>query len=212
MYVIQVDTTTAMLFASKMDQIEATYLERASLPRFQPVPYRTHSSRYRLRSSADTRVKGEVNHVKRPICPTISDGSKVQNQPQHCGPDGQQGNQELGPTLPSNTQCLRHNQPRRWSYSQSESPLHQQRSLRYSGEVDCDLEPDSHSNFDSSTPPPPSDLEALRKTWEQVQVYNNKLLRVSTDIKLYLLSQVTNVDSRQVLCLAPFLVSMRGMC
>lgn len=85
-----------------------------------------------------------------------------------------------GLTLPPNTQCFRHDQAWRWPYSQSKSPLDKQPSLLRSSEVDCYLEPGSHSDFDPSTPPPPSDLEALRKIWEQVRIYNTKIPKVST--------------------------------
>ena len=41
-------------------------------------------------------------------------------------------------------------------------------------------ESDSCSDFDSpSLPPPPSDLEALNKTWEQVRVHNTNVSKVS---------------------------------
>ena len=183
----------ATLF-SKMDPKEDLHIN-PDLPQYQPVANRTRSTGHLSKLSAETRVEGQVDHARRNVQAKISNGVKVcarsrrvrsQRVPSqrvqrqfYQDLDLQLGNQKYGLTSPLDTHYFRHDQAWRWSYLQSESPLNRQPCLHYLGKVDCCLEPGSHFDFDPLTPPPPSDLEALRKTWEQVRLYNMKSLKVS---------------------------------
>ena len=180
----------ATLFTSKTDPKEDLQVSNTDLRQYQPVANRTRSSRHVSKLPAETQVEGQVDHARRNIHPTISDGVKVCAWPQRVrsqrvqrhfyqDSDLQLGNKKCGLASPLDTQYFRHDQVWRWSYLQSESSLNRQPCLHHLGKVECCLEPGSISDFDPLTPPPPSDLEALRKTWEQVRLYNMKSLKVS---------------------------------
>lgn len=179
---------------SKTDPKEDLHVNNLDLPQYQPVTNRTRSSRHVSKLPAETQVEGQVDHARRNIQATISDGVKVRARSQRTrsqrvqrqfyqDQDLQLGNQKYGLTSTLDTHYFRHDQAWRWSYLQSESPLNRQPCLHHLGKVDCCLEPGSHFDFDPLTPPPPSDLEALRKTWEQVRLYNMKSLKVSAETK-----------------------------
>ena len=168
----------AAIFASKTDKEEGLYVKKASLNQSQPIPNSAQFPWDRLRSSTKTQVKDEVHHNRRQLRLTESDNAKarVQQREQfHRFSEQELGNQEPI-NAPLSTQCIRHDQAETWSSLQSGSPLE---NNSRSGKVDCDSELDNDYDIDSSTPPPPSDLEALGKTWEQVKLYHKEMSKVS---------------------------------
>lgn len=181
----------ATLFAPKPGQKDVPCLGESPLFQHSIVPNRTPSARNRLRSSAKTQVESKVDHATRPTIPSISHSVKDQVWPrEHSYGDSewQLGNHECVVTSPSSAQCFRHDQAWRSSYSQNESPSNQQLPLPHLvGENRC-LKPGCYSDFDSPIPPSPSDLEALRETWEQVRVYNTEMSKVSAQKGALLLS------------------------
>lgn len=166
----------AAIFAAKTDKEEGLYLEKAFLHQSQPIPSSAQFSWDRLRSSTETQVKDEVNHVRRQLCLIEFDNVKTRVQPRekfHRVSGQKLGNHELSVTASLSTQCIRHDQVK------SGSPTEKQQFSHRSKKVDYDSELDNYDDIDSSTPPPPSDLEALHKTWEQVNLYNTKMSKVS---------------------------------
>lgn len=181
----------ATLFAPKTGQKEVPYLGKSPLFQYPIVPNRTPCARNRLRSSAKTQVESKVDHATRPTLPSTSHNVKDQVWPrEHFYGDSewQLGNHECVVTSPSSAQCFEHDQTWRSSYSQNESPSNQQLGLpQFVRENRC-LKSGCYSDFDSPIPPSPSDLEALRETWEQVRVYNSEMSKVSAQKEALLLS------------------------
>lgn len=169
-----------MLFASKKDGQKAICLHSASLLRRQPIENSTQSSRYGLRSYTKTHVGGEVDHARAQNDPGVLVDGRLQT---YQDSDLHLGNQEFAFTSPPSTQCSQDEEAGRRALSQTESPLDEQPPLWNSSKLDSYLKPDKYSDFDSfSTPPPPTDLEALRKTWEQVRVHHTNVSKVSAQV------------------------------
>ena len=184
----------AAIFASKRNQKKGSSLGKAPSHQFRPVLNSTQCSRDRLGSSTETRVKGEVTHVRRQQCLPVCDYVKARGQPReplHRVSKQELGDQVISATAPPSTRPIRHGQAWTRSSLQHESPSKQPPSLQSSREVDHDSELDSSFDMDSSTPPSPSDLEALRETWEQVRLHNTKISKVSAPEK-YTVTVVTD--------------------
>lgn len=175
----------AAIFASKRNQKKGSSLGKASSRQFRPVLNSTQCSRDRLGLSTKTRVEGEVTHVRRQQCLPVCGYVKARGQARELL------HRVLSATTPPNTRPIRHGQAWTQSFLQRGSPSKQPPSLQSSREVDHDSDLNSSFDIDSSTPPPPSDLEALRETWEQVRLHNTIISKVSAPEK-YTVTVVTD--------------------
>ena len=134
------------------------------------------TSSSRQESCAETGIAHTANHAEESIHLLNAEKIDVDGLPKsEQNPDLSLAHPYLTSTLPSTTQGFQDEDVEAVARAPSQSLLGEQRPPdSYSTSSSC-------SDFDSFiTPPPPSDLEALHKTWEQVRTYRAATSIVST--------------------------------